>query len=82
MDEFKVDRIGNRSFRISLGDESVTVRSDDPDEAIARGIEVLSGVTGFNIIATKPGDKVIQVPQFTGEYEAPTPKANVKAKKG
>lgn len=80
-EDFKVERIGEREFLLTLGEESVTVRSDDPDIAIARGVEILQGNTGYNIVATKPGDIVINVPDFKAESKAPTAKVTAKAKK-
>lgn len=76
MSELNVEKIADRSFRISLGDEVVVIGGSDDmsnDEIIERGLEMIGVATGQEIVPAREGALVIDIPKFESKTKASTP---------
>ena len=76
MSEFNVQKIAERSFRLTLGDEMVVIGGSDDmsdDDIISKGLEMIGVATGQEIVPAREGALVIDIPKFESHSKASTP---------
>jgi hypothetical protein len=74
--EFNVERIEDRQFCLTLGDDMVIIGGSDDmsnDDVIARGLEMLGVATGQEIVPAREGALVLDIPKFESKSKASTP---------
>jgi hypothetical protein len=76
MSELNVERIADRSFRVTLGDEFVIIGGSDDmsnDEVIEKALEMIGVSTGQEIVPAREGALVIDIPKFESKTKASNP---------
>lgn len=76
MPDFNVEKIEDRSFRLTLGDEVVVIGGSadmSDDDIITRGLEMIGVATNQEIVPAREGALVIDIPKFESKTKASTP---------